>query len=59
MDNQITVRIPAEMKAAVQLEAEDKGVSMGVIVRWALRDWYRAQARDIEGGRQSGGEDED
>ena len=43
-DEQITIRLSSEMKAAIRQEARDIGVSMGVIVRWALKHRYQEQA---------------
>lgn len=42
---QITIRISPEMKAAIRQEAKDTGVSMGIVVRWALGRWYQQQAK--------------
>jgi len=40
----ITVRVPVVLKAAIRQEAKDKGVSMGVITRWALQRYFQQQA---------------
>lgn len=41
-----TVILSPVIKAAVQSEAKDKGVSMAAIIRWALKDRYLAQAQE-------------
>ncbi|RLG43671.1 MAG: hypothetical protein DRN81_06065 [Thermoproteota archaeon] len=41
-----TVILPPTLKAAVQAEAKDSGVSMAAVIRWALRDRYLAQAQE-------------
>lgn len=47
MKSEITaVRLSPDLKAMVRQEAADKGTSMGAIIRWALRDRYRQQAKE-------------
>jgi len=45
-----TVILPPALKAAVQAEAKDKGVSMAAVIRWALQERYERRGRLSNGG---------
>ncbi len=46
-DRRVQVRLPLELAEKVEREAKEKGVAKGVVIRWAVKNYYTVPEQPV------------